>query len=119
MAAVSINRVSLPHNSTGYNLTDSTGFTELVAGAGNGVEFDWVNDSIVVLKNDTGNSATFTTKIRVIAGYTAYSANVSNPTVAVANGKTVLLRLDDIFRDSDGMCTIECDVAGKVLVLAP
>ena len=120
MPAATITAVTLPHTMAGYNLTDSAGFTTLVAGSGNGVKFDYVDDLVVVLKNDSGGAAVFTVKVRTPASFTTYSAGVSHPTINVANNKTYLLRLDQSpFVDASGDITIECDVAGKVLVLDP
>lgn len=119
MAAVDIDAVAIPHDSVGYNLTDSAGFTTLVAGSGNGVTFDFADDDLVVLKNDTGGSATFTLKAVLQSAYTAYGVTVTNPTKVVATGKTFLLRLSNVFKGTGNKVTIECSVAGKVLVLTP
>jgi len=119
MAVTPITAVAIPHTNAGYNLTDSAAFTTLGAGSGNGVEFAYADAAIVVLKNDTGGAATFTLKASLGSGFTAYGAALTNPTIAVATGKTYLLRLDGVFRDSAGKVTIECSVAGKVLVLTP
>ena len=120
MAAATITKVAIPHTSAGYNLTDSADFTTLVAGSGNGVQFTHESDLIIVLKNDTGGSATFTLKIPASSSLTTYGGSITSPTIVVANGKTYLLRLDTLFRDgSTGYVTIECNVGGKALVLAP
>jgi hypothetical protein len=119
MAAVEITKVAIPHTDAGYNLTDSADFETLVAGAGNGVKFTHEDDLIVILKNDSGSPATFTLKAVLGAAYTTYGAALTNPTIAVANSKTYIMRLDKVFRAADGFVTIECDVAGKVLVLDP
>lgn len=120
MAATTITAVSLPHTLAGYNLTDSAGFATLTTGAGNGVKFSFAANLIVVLKNDTGGAATFTVKVLTPTSYSTYTVTVTDPTIAVANGKTYLLRLDESpFRLSTGYITIECNVAGKVLVLDP
>lgn len=120
MAATTIPRISLPHDAVGYNLTDSADFNVLTTGAGNGVKVPFAADSIYVLKNDTGGNAVFTFKVAVPASLSGYGAAVTNPTKTVATGKTFLFRLNQSpFNDSTGYVTIECDVAGKVLVLAP
>jgi hypothetical protein len=61
----------------------------------------------------------FTLKIPASASISSYGGSITSPTLNVANGKTYLARLDSIFRDSSGYKTIECDVAGKVLVMDP
>lgn len=119
MAATEINKVAIPHSSAGYNLTDSVDFSTLVAGSGNGVKFTFEQQLIVLLKNDTGGPAVFTFKAQLGANYTSYGVTLTNPTLSVANGKTYIWRPENIFRASDGFVTIECDVAGKVLVLDP
>lgn len=120
MAAATITKVAIPHTSAGYNLTDSADFTTLVAGSGNGVQCTHEDDLIVVLKNDTGGSATFTLKIPASSSLTTYGGAITSPTVVVANGKLVQLRLDSLFRSgTTGYVTIECNVAGKVLVQDP
>lgn len=118
MAAVSINKVTVPRSMSGYNLTDSADFTTLVSGAGNGVTFGFSSSDIVVLKNDTAGSAVYTFKVRVPTEWSTYGVTATDPTITVAAGKTVLVKLADIFKDSSGNVTIECDVAAKVLVLA-
>lgn len=119
MPAASISRIALAETNAGYNLTDSADFNTLVAGAGNGVTFDYGANDVVVLKNDTAGAAVFTLKIVVVAGYTSYGAGVTNPTRSVAAGKTYLMRLDANFKDASNKVTIECDIAGKVLVVEP
>jgi hypothetical protein len=120
MATTTISRVSLPHTIAGYNLTDSSDFTTMTAGAGNGVVFDYSADSIIVLKNDTGGAAVFTAKVVSTTAQTAYSVTITDPTRSVANGKTYIWRLDNtMFKNSDSQITVECDVAGKILVLNP
>src|SRR5262245_18755231 len=120
MSATEITKVSIPHTSAGYNLTDSASFSTLSTGAGNGVKFTWEEDLVVVLKNDTIGAAVFTVVIPTQARLSAYSASVTSPTLSVAAGKTYLARLDSIFKNvSTNYVTIECDVAGKVLVLDP
>jgi hypothetical protein len=77
---------------------------------------------VVVIRNDTGGAATFTLKLsaRAKAPATAYGTSVSDPTVALATGKTMVLRLDhESFRETDQKVTVECNVAGKIIVLSP
>jgi hypothetical protein len=120
MATTAISRISLPHTIAGYNLTDSSDFTTMATGAGNGVEFDYSADSIIVLKNDTGGAAVFTAKVVLTTAQTAYSVAITDPTRSVANNKTYIWRLDNtMFKDANSKVIIECDVAGKILVLNP
>lgn len=104
---------------TGYNLTDSTGFTTLSAGAGNGITVMFDPKDILVLKNDTGGPAVFTLKVPGETKYSDKSTVVPDVTVTVANGKTWVYQLTNIFKQADGLVYIDCDVAGKVLVLSP
>lgn len=118
MATTPISKVALPHSNAGYNLTDSTDFTTMATGAGNGVTFTYGSGDIIVMKNTTGGAAAYTLKIPAIAAITTFGGTITSPTNTVADGKTEILRLDSIFQDgSTGLATIECDVAGKILVL--
>ncbi len=103
---------------TGYNLTDSAGFTTMSTGAGNGVAFAQSGSDRIILKNDTGGAAVFTVKVPTPSGYTALGLTIPDMTVTVANGKTWVLEPHSLFRQSDGAIYIDCDVAGKILVLA-
>ena len=105
-------------SSNGYNLTDSADFTTLVAGAGNGVQFTHDGNDTLILKNDTGGAAVFTFKTPTPSSLSAVGGSVTEPTVTVADGKThVMPPLGTVFKQSDGKVYIECDVAGKVLLL--
>lgn len=118
MAATEITRTSVSRDESGYNLTDSADFDTLTAGAGNGIKWAAVlGTDLVVLKNDTAGAGVFTLKMVQAPAYSGFSVTIPDVTVSVAAGKTVLMRLSDIFKDSDGYVTIECDIAGKVLVL--
>jgi hypothetical protein len=119
MATTAITKITLPHTNAGYNLTDSASFTTMATGSGNGVTFSYSASDIVVMKNTTGGTATYTLKIPTIGALSAFGATVTNPTNTVAAGKTELMRLDPVFQDSSGLVTIECDVAGSILVLTP
>ena len=57
MARTGITAVAI--TDTGYNLTDSAGFTTMSTGAGNGVSFAQAGSDRIVLKNDTGGAAVF------------------------------------------------------------
>lgn len=102
---------------TGYNLTDSADFATLSTGSGNGVQFTYNPANRLVLKNDTGGAAVFTIKVPTPGQYSGQGATIPDVTKSVATGKTVLYPLSAIFKQSDGRVYIECDVAGKVLVL--
>ena len=119
MAETNITAVAIPGNDTGYALTDSSDFATLSTGAGNGVKFDFKANDIVILKNDTGGAAVFTLIAQEGSSFTTYNAAVTNPTVSVATAKTFVLKLAELFKKvSDGKAYIECDVAGKVLVMS-
>lgn len=115
MARTNISAVSIPD--TGYNLTDSAGFSTLGVGASNGVTFNYDPAHLVVLKNDSGSSATYTFKVPTPAQFSGQGITIADVTVAVATGKTVLYPLSAIFQQSDGLVYLDCSVAGKALVL--
>ena len=116
MARATVTAVSI--TDTGYNLTDSAGFTTLSTGAGNGASFAYDGNNLIVLKNDTGGAAVYTVKVPTPSTYSGLSLTIPDMTVSVANGKTWLLEPNSVFRQSDGNVYIDCDVAGKILVLA-
>lgn len=118
MATAEITKVAVPHTNAGVNLTDAA-FTTLVAGAGNGVKFLWESDLLLYLRNDSGGSLTFTLKLAPGSEYTAYGATITSPTIVIANGKTYLVRLNQVFKSSDSYAYVECSGAGKALVLDP
>lgn len=115
MAAAEITPTAVPVD--GYNLTDSADFATLVAGAGNGVTFNFDASDLVALKNDSGGAAVFTIKVRQDSKFSVHGLTVPDETISVADGKTVVLRMVEIFKTTAGKIIIECDVAGKVLVL--
>lgn len=100
----------------GYNLTDSSDFETLSTGSGNGVSFAFNRNDTLVLKNGTGGAASFTIKVPTPGTYSA-RVTVNDETVSVADGKTYLYKLTEIFKQSDGDVYVDCDVAGEVLVL--
>lgn len=104
---------------TGYNLTDSSDFETMTAGAGNGVEFSYDANDIVILKNGTGGSVDFTIKAPTPATYSAKGITISDVTVTVADGKTWAYKLSAIFKQSDGDVIIECDDTADILILTP
>lgn len=117
MAAAALTATSVAAG--GYNLTDSSDFTTLVSGAGNGVTFDYDGRDVIILKNDTGGTAVFTIKVPTPSAYSGI-VTVGDETVSVANNKTYLNPVLAIFKNvSTGKIIIECDVAGKVLVARP
>lgn len=114
MARVAASRTAFPD--TGINLTDAS-FTTLATGANNGVEVPLFDPDILVLKNDTGGAAVFTVKVPQPSEFSEQSITVPDKTYSVATGKTYLIPANLIYRQSDGDVYIDCDVAGKVLVL--
>lgn len=103
---------------TGYNLTDSSDFTTMVAGTGNGVEFSYNATDLIVLKNTTGSTAVYTFKVPSPSNFSAKGVTVPDATVSVANGKTWLYKLSAIFRQSDGDVIVECDQTADILILS-
>lgn len=101
---------------TAFNLTDAT-FATLATGTGNGVEFTFKRPMTAYLKNDTGGSAVFTIATPANAPYSDYSLAVGDYAVTVADGKTHMLSIEGAFNQADGKVYIDCDVAGKVMVL--
>jgi hypothetical protein len=117
MAAVAHTKTNLLRNLTGVNLTDAT-FQTLVAGASNGATFALLVHDVIILKNDTAGAGIFTFSIPVPSSISSYGGTLTSPTITVAAGKTVALRIDEVFKDiTTGLVTITCDIAGKLLVL--
>jgi hypothetical protein len=119
MSVATLTKVTLPHSNACYNLTDSADFATMGIGSGNGVQWTWNANDIVLMKNTTGGLATYTLKIPAITAITAVGGAVTNPTNAVTAAKTEIWRPDSVFADSNGLVTVECDVAGQILVLTP
>lgn len=115
MARTPIDRTALPAAS--LNLTDAT-FATLSTGAGNGIEVPFRPGDVLVLKNDSGGAAVFTVKVRQPAEFTAIGVTVPDETFSVANNKTHLVPLTTVFKQTDSDVYVDCDVAGKVLMLA-
>lgn len=108
--------VEVALTSNGLNLTDAT-YVTMSTGAANGVTFDHDGADLVVLKNDTGGDATFTIKVPAPASLTAIGATVADIDIVVVTAKTHVMRLPSILKQTDGKIYIDCDVAGKILVL--
>ncbi len=118
MARTEITAVALPAiGSEGYEITTSTDFVTMSTGSGNGVKFDFSHKTILVMKNDTGSAATFTLVMPSLSEYEDLGGTVNDSTIAVANGKTYLSHLSDIFKQTDGKAYVDCNVAGKIFVL--
>ena len=113
MPAVVITPVTM--TPSGYNLTDSAAFSTLVLGSGNGVKA-LISTGTLVLKNDSGSSATFTILVAPTAQLTALGLTTPNLEVVVANNKQYVLPISAAMLIG-GYVTIECSVAGKVLIL--
>lgn len=104
---------------TGYNLTDSSDYTTMTAGAGNGVEFSYNANDIIILNNDSGAQAVYTIKVPQPTPYSGKSITIPDATVTVAIGKIWLYKLSAIFKQADGDVIIECDQTAKIMVLRP
>lgn len=114
MAAVTITKQDVAAN--GFDLTNAT-FETLVSGAGNGVVFDYHPHNIIVLKNPTGGAAVFTIKVKQPSSYSTPGITIPDETVSVPTGETYLYPSLAIFKDSNAQVTVECDVAGEVIVI--
>ena len=115
MARTTITRTALPAAS--LNITDAT-FATLATGAGNGIEVPFREGDVLFLKNTTGGAATFTVKVRQPGQYTTLGITVPDESFTVAAGKTHLVPLAQVFKQTDGDVYVDCDVAGSVLMLA-
>lgn len=104
---------------TGYNLTDSADYVTMTPGGGNGVEIAFNARYLLALKNDTVGSATFTFDVPVNTDYSAKGVTIPDATVVVGAGDTHLYVMSAIFKQTDGDVYVDCDVAGKILVLVP
>lgn len=117
MARATLTKTSIPAlTSNGLNLTDTT-YTTLATGAGNGISFAYDPSDLIVLKNDTGGSAAYTIKVVQSAALTAVGVTIGDVTITVATAKSHAFRLSDIFKQSGDLAFIDCDVAGKALVI--
>jgi outer membrane protein assembly factor BamB len=114
MPRVTIARTAVP--ATGLNITDAT-YTTLGVGAANGVEIPYRDGDLLILRNDSGSSATYTLKVAQPAVYSDVGVTVPDVTIVVATGKMHVVNTDAIMRQADGDVYIDCSVAGKVLCL--
>lgn len=115
MARTALAAVSIP--ATGYNLTDSSDFAAMTAGANNGKQIPYDGASRIILKNTTGGPAVYTVKVPTPAQYSAIGITFSDMVVTVAAGKTWELKPHAAMRQADGNIYIDCDVAGSILVV--
>lgn len=115
MARTNITAQAIPNG--GLNLTDAT-YSTLGVGADNGVTFDYDAGDLVVLKNATGGSVTYTFKVPTPTAYAAKSLTVPDVTVVVATAKTVIYALAALFRQDDGKVYVDCSAAANLLVLS-
>lgn len=115
MSAVTILAQSLPF--TGIVLEDTGAFTTLVAGGANGVQFEFDADYFLILRNTTGGDATFTLQLKTITDLSDYAITPTDPTVVVATGKTVLVKLSAALENTSQMVVVTCDVAAEALVM--
>jgi hypothetical protein len=100
-----------------YNLTDSTDFETLVTGAGNGVEFTHNPAHLLILKNASGLSADFTIKVPTPSTYTDITT-VNDDVITVADGKTYLVKLASVYKQTNGLVYVDCDQACDVLLVS-
>ena len=117
MTRSAVTKQTVARNLTGYNLA-SISFVATGVGAGNGRYWSHLQSDVVLLKNDTGGAAVFTIVFTAPSEYTRFGMTIASPTVTVADGKTVALRLGELLQDTSQQILLDCDVAGKVAVLA-
>lgn len=115
MARTTIARTAL--TAAGLNLTDAT-FATLATGANNGIEVPYREGDVLVLKNGTGGAAVFTVKVRQPADFAAIGVTVPDESFSIAAGKTWIVPLASVFKQTDSDIYVDCDVAGAVLLLA-
>jgi cobalamin biosynthesis protein CbiG len=108
-------KTNFARNTNGVNITDMT-FATMTAGAGNGQVWTHNVNDVILLKNGTGGTATFTLKAVTPSRFSAMGITVPDKTITVAAAKTLALRLSDVF-SAEGIVTIECDVAANIAVL--
>jgi len=103
----------------GYNLSDSADFATLATGDNNGVDFSYNSQDLVLLKAPGGGAADFTIVTVQKDPHSGRNITVPNDVVTVAAGKTWVYSLSEsLHKDATtGNCSIDCDVAGQVLVL--
>lgn len=116
MTRSAVTKQTVSRNLTGLNLA-SVSFVATGVGSGNGRYWSYLPGDVVLLKNDTGGAAVFTAVFSTPAEYTRFGMTVASPTITVADGKTVALRLGELLLDTSGQILLDCDVAGKVAVL--
>ena len=114
MARTALAAVSIP--ATGYNLTDSSDFVAMTAGANNGKQIPFDGASRVILKNTTGGPSVYTIKIPTPGQYSAIGITLSDVTVTVAAGKSWEVKLHPAMKQADEKVYVDCDVAGSILV---
>ena len=115
MATTSIQPLDLFSSIAAYDIEQSSDFSTLTTGSGNGVEFPWKDAGFVFLKNDTGSAATFTIKVPTPSSYDGF-VTIPDDTISVPDGCLFIYKLSSILKQTSGNIIIECDVAGKVLV---
>lgn len=115
MARAAITRTPFPL--TGFNITDAT-FTTMATGANNGVNAPLLAGDILLLRNDTAGAATYTIKTPQPSGYSAQGITASDVTVVVAAAKIWVYEPVNLQRQADTFIYVDCDVAGKILLLA-
>ena len=111
------NVITIP--AAGYNLTDSADFKTMTLGADNGVEFTFKTTDTVVLKNDSGGDADYTVKTAPKDPHNTRGQNPVDLVITVATGKTWNFSPSETLHAyaSTLLVKIDCDVAGKIVVL--
>jgi hypothetical protein len=115
MARSAITRTAFPL--AGFNITDAT-YTTMATGANNGVTAPSQQGDVLILRNDTGGAAAYTIKTPQATGYAAQGITVSDVVVTVAAAKIWVYEPTTLQRQADNQIYVDCDVAGKILLLA-
>lgn len=119
MATATIAAVEIDDD--GYDIIGSTDFETLVAGTGNGVEFEYNPNDLIILKNTVASVANFDILVPTPTPYSTIGVTIPDDSVQLAAGDTTeqywVHKIFAPYRQSAGTVIIECDVAGEVLVL--
>lgn len=117
MAATEISATAMGSDGT-YDIINGGDISTLGIGSAEGVYFRYAVNDIVFLYNDTGGTATFTILSQEDTDQTNRTLTMADQTVSVPDGEIHRFKPDGSYQtDSNNDVHIECDVAGKVLVL--
>ncbi len=105
---------------TGLNVTAGTLTVQtMVLGDNNGVEIPYSPKRLILLRNDSGASATYTFKVKQPAEYTAIGSTIPDMTVTVVDDADWLVPINGLFNQSGDEVYVDCSVAGKIAAIDP